>query len=258
MLEQAVILCAGKGTRLGNLTESLPKPMLPVRGPNGAEPLLSAIVRKLKSASFHDIVLVVGYRSQMITDFFGGFEGIRFVHQTKLAGTAAALELTVELLHEQFLLTYGDLAIDEADYRGIRAAAISDGGNWAALDHRQRPVGAADVEGDRIVRIVEKPDTCSTLWNTSGLFVLTREAATLASATTQSRRGEREIAQLLQIWIDRRKDLKPYYLTCRSLDIGAPERYETLRSGGQGVAGSCATSSSGDRTSDCHGLSTPL
>lgn len=228
MLEQAVVLCAGRGKRLGSLTDSLPKSMLPVPGLKGAEPLLASIIRKLQAASFKEILLVVGYRSDIIIDRFRRVAGIRFAHQRDPNGTAAALEAALPLLQPQFLLTYGDLIIDEREYRGIRTAAIRDGGDWAAVNRSERPVGAAYITDNRITRIIEKPETCSTPWNTSGLFVLTREAAELSSATTPSVRGERELAGMLQLWIDRGNDLKPYFLTSKSIDIGTSARYNEL------------------------------
>jgi NDP-sugar pyrophosphorylase family protein len=211
---------------LGSLTDQLPKPMLPITGPYGKEPLLKSIIRKLRAASFEDVVLVVGYRSEVITDYFQGAEGIRFVRQDRPLGTAAALEVALPLLEPYFFLTYGDLVVDENEYRGIRSTAQREGGSWAAVDRREQPVGAVYIENGRIVRMIEKPQTCTTNWNAPGLFVLTGEAAALSSATAPSVRGERELAQMLQMWIDQGNELHPFYVTSDPIDIGVLERYK--------------------------------
>lgn len=202
--------------------------MLPIKGPHGMEPLLMSIVRKLRAAAFEDIVLVIGYRSGAITDFFRGTEGIRFVHQDEPSGTAAALEAALPLLEQRFFLTYGDLVVDENEYLGVQAAAELENANWAAVDRRERPIGAVYIENGRIVRVVEKPDGCSTPWNAPGLFVLTRSAAELSRTTTPSIRGERELAQMLQIWIDQGNELHPFFLATKPIDIGVLDRYLAL------------------------------
>ena len=61
-MKKAVILAAGRGTRMGALTEDLPKPMLPVRG----RPLLERNLDRLRQAGFDEAFLVIGYRGEMI------------------------------------------------------------------------------------------------------------------------------------------------------------------------------------------------
>jgi NDP-sugar pyrophosphorylase family protein len=65
---KAVILAAGKGTRMGDLTKDIPKPMLQVDG----KPVLEHIVEGLRDeAKIHDLFIIIGWQGQVIRDYFG-------------------------------------------------------------------------------------------------------------------------------------------------------------------------------------------
>ena len=66
-IEKAVILAAGRGTRMRELTAELPKPMIEVHG----KPVLQHIVEGLRDAGIRDCLIVVGYRADAVQDFFG-------------------------------------------------------------------------------------------------------------------------------------------------------------------------------------------
>src|SRR5260370_42367784 len=67
-IEKALILAAGRGTRMRELTAGLPKPMIKERG----KPVLQHIVEGLHDAGIRDCLIVVGYRAHAVQDFFGG------------------------------------------------------------------------------------------------------------------------------------------------------------------------------------------
>lgn len=103
---QAVILAAGRGTRMVELTESVPKPMLDV----GGKPLLEYKLEAMPD-EIDEIVLIVGYLGNVIQKHFGsGFAGkrIHYIEQEKLDGTAGALWKAKDLLHGRFLVLMGD------------------------------------------------------------------------------------------------------------------------------------------------------
>ena len=64
---QAVILAGGLGTRLGDLTISVPKIMLTFDG----KPFLHHVIRLLKDQSINDLVICIGYLGEQVKDFFG-------------------------------------------------------------------------------------------------------------------------------------------------------------------------------------------
>ena len=64
---KAVILAAGKGTRLGKITKNFPKAMIKIKG----KPILQIIIENLKKYKIREIILVVNYNKEKIIDYFG-------------------------------------------------------------------------------------------------------------------------------------------------------------------------------------------
>jgi NDP-sugar pyrophosphorylase family protein len=97
----AVVLCAGKGTRMLPLTEHHPKPLQEVLGKNLIEWKLEALPSEVA-----DVILVIGHQGEQIQNFFGDEwkdKTIRYVVQKELNGTAGALLAAKPLLGERFL-----------------------------------------------------------------------------------------------------------------------------------------------------------
>ena len=63
---KTVILCGGEGTRLKELTEGIPKPLVEI----GGKPILWHIMKIYSSFGFNDFVLCLGYKGEMIEDYF--------------------------------------------------------------------------------------------------------------------------------------------------------------------------------------------
>ena len=115
----AIILAAGRGTRMGALTESIPKPMLEVCGKNLITWKLEALPEEIT-----EIVIVVGYMREQIIECFGtswNNKKIAYVIQENLTGTGGALELCKELLmyEERFLVLMGDDIYDPIDLKKL-------------------------------------------------------------------------------------------------------------------------------------------
>src|SRR5437868_1143347 len=92
-ITKAVILAAGRGTRMRELTANLPKPMIPVRG----QPVLRHIVDGLSRAGVRDFLIIVGYRADIVQEYFGdgAKAGVRisYVTQTVQDGTGRVVDL---------------------------------------------------------------------------------------------------------------------------------------------------------------------
>src|SRR5215831_2155700 len=115
---KAVILAAGKGTRMKGLTDEVPKPMLKVRG----QPILEHILRGILSAGVQDTFIVTGHRAEVIERHFGDGSrwGTRIAYgrQAVLDGTGKAPEVAREFLGTSpFILTYGDILVKPETYR---------------------------------------------------------------------------------------------------------------------------------------------
>src|SRR5581483_5528822 len=114
-LDGAVILAAGRGTRMGELTREMPKPMLPVQG----KPLLEHIVGRLAAAGIMRFFVVVGYHHELIEDHCRNSRfALEFRRQGPVngAGSAARME-EVFVGGKPCLLTYGDILGDPEGYR---------------------------------------------------------------------------------------------------------------------------------------------
>jgi NDP-sugar pyrophosphorylase family protein len=124
---QAVILAAGRGTRMVELTESVPKPMLDV----GGKPLLEYKFEALPD-EVDEVIIIVGYLGSVIQTHFGsGYAGKRilYVEQKDLNGTAGALWDARNILHDRFLVMMGDDIYTHEDME----ACVAEGDVWRLL-----------------------------------------------------------------------------------------------------------------------------
>ncbi len=112
---QAVILAAGRGTRMEELTTAVPKPMLVVDGRTLIEHKLDALPDEIQ-----EVVLIIGHLSDVIkTRYQGSYRGrtLTYVEQTELNGTAGALWAAQSVLKDRFLVLNGDDIFDSEDLK---------------------------------------------------------------------------------------------------------------------------------------------
>ncbi|MGR4931058.1 HAD-IIIA family hydrolase [Bradyrhizobium sp. CAR08] len=113
MLKQAVILVGGLGTRLGDRTRFVPKPLLDV----GSRPFLDYLLDELsRYSTIKEILLLAGHRAESVVE---GYHGKRWrgasltvISEPSSCGTGGALKHAASRLHEQFLLLNGDSYFD--------------------------------------------------------------------------------------------------------------------------------------------------
>ena len=95
---KCIILAAGFGTRMGELTKKVPKPMLLIKN----KPKLAWTIGMLPE-SIDEVILVVGYLKEKIIDYFGDFYGgkkIKYLEQKELNGSAGAIALAEKFIDE--------------------------------------------------------------------------------------------------------------------------------------------------------------
>jgi len=119
-INQAVILAAGRGTRMRELTAVVPKPMIEVRG----KPVLQYIIEGLRDAGIHEVLIVIGYRADAVRDFFGDGSrnkvAIQYAMQTVQDGTGRVLDLARGFVAGcPFVLSYGDILVDPPNYKRL-------------------------------------------------------------------------------------------------------------------------------------------
>jgi mannose-1-phosphate guanylyltransferase len=171
------ILAAGEGSRLRPLTDTIPKPMVPLAG----RPILEHAVEALARHGVRDLIVNLHHKPDVIRTYFG--DGSRFGMRIQysfepvLLGTAGALTPWADFLDETFFLVYGDnLSTCDltklAAFHRARAARATIALFWRE-DPRQS--GIADLESDgRVRRFVEKPaaDEVFSHWVNAGILVL--------------------------------------------------------------------------------------
>jgi len=124
---QVVILAGGLGTRLGALTATLPKALVPVNG----TPFLAHVFALLKEHGLEDILLLHGHHGRQLEEAFGdgSAHGVHLTYRhdgPKLLGTGGSLRNAIELLESEFFVLYGDTFLD-IEYGAVEHAFRSSG-----------------------------------------------------------------------------------------------------------------------------------
>ncbi len=234
---KAVILAAGKGTRMKHLTADQPKPMVDI----GKERILERIVNKMIESGIREFVVVTGYFANIIEDHFQDGQEfgihIEYVRQPVQDGTGAALRLTKEAVgDEAFLMTFGDIITSLDNYsRIIDDYRCEPADIVLGVNPIEDPCkGAAvyfDPETRRIDQIIEKPPkgTSESNWNNSGLFVFKPSIFPYLDRLELSPRGEYELTDGIRMAIEDGKTVRAMQLGGFWGDIGTPEDIERLR-----------------------------
>lgn len=218
----AVILAAGRGTRMGTFTDHCPKPMLPIAG----RPKLAYTIERLPD-EVDEVIIVVGYLGGVIRDFFGEtFAGkrIRYVEQSILNGSGGALSLVQEMVGERFLVLNGDDLYHRDDL--IRML----GHDLAFLACEREDADRFGVletdEAGRLVAIIERPHGPEyTLVNT-GAYMLNHDFFTYPLVPISE--TEYGLPQTLMQMRDRHEIVVEQ--TTHWLPIGTPEDLKTAES----------------------------
>lgn len=234
MIEKAVLLAAGRGTRLGALTEATPKPLLAV----GGRPIIVRILDGLVRAGISDVLIVTGYLGEEIEYELGnGAESglrVQYARQEHLEGTARALALARDFIgSDAFFAGWGDIVVRPENYRRIvRAANLADA--VVAVNEVDDPTDGAAVyvrEDGTVERIVEKParGTSSTRWNQAGLFVFGPQIWSAIDALQPSPRGEYELTEAVAALVASGLRVAATPIEGPWFDIGTPESLAAAR-----------------------------
>jgi NDP-sugar pyrophosphorylase family protein len=230
---KALILAAGKGTRISHVAGGSPKPMLPI----GERPLLERLIGWLRESGITSVAINLHHLPEVIPAYFGNgaAHGVSLTYsfEPELLGTAGAAKALAAFLDERFVVVYGDI-FTNCDLRRIIDAhqlPRADGHSLLtmAVYRVTNPTECGLVElatDGRIVRFIEKPpveDVFTDLANT-GLLVCEPQILNLIPAKTV---------------YDFSRDLIPYLLNTGApiygvelqaheflIDIGTPAGYE--------------------------------
>lgn len=220
---QAVILAAGKGSRLHPITNSRSKPMLPILG----KPIVGRVMENLVACGLNDFILVVSPEDREIREHFQDEStldvNLRFVDQPIQLGTAHALMQAAPLLSEDFVLAACDTLVSEDDIQRLLT-------KWSALPDLQGllsltriplaeapKTGIVTLQEDRVTNIVEKPSPDQALTDISSLpvYCFSPHLLDFLSQVKLSSRGEYELQDALQMMITQGGDVRSLFFQSR-------------------------------------------
>ena len=245
---KAVILAAGKGTRMGALTDELPKPMLPVEG----RPILEHILTGLREAGIQEFCLITGWKAEVIESHFGDGSAfgvqINYVRQEVQDGTGKAPELAKVFVGEApFLLTYGDILVKLETYRQMLARwddselsglvtvtgseDVTKGGlfffdNEFFLQHLVEKPSAAKLEELRTAGWLKSGEPA---WYNAGIYCFTPSLFQYTAQLAKSPRGEYELTDALTAMLAEDHAMAGLAIEGRWVDVRDPDVLQALQ-----------------------------
>lgn len=217
---KAIIMAAGKGTRMLPLTENTPKVLIEING----KPFLYYVINNLKKAGFTDLGIIVGYKKEKIAEFLKK-NNIKatLIEQKEQKGTGHALMQVKEFCkNENFISLGGDNLWSVNDFKAV---AKEDNNVYVAGIHSAHPEKYGVLIKDKnnvLIEIKEKPKQfVGDIINTA-LYKFTPEIFRALEKVKESERGEYELPDAINLLAKKGKvkvtELKDYWL-----DLGCKE-----------------------------------
>jgi dTDP-glucose pyrophosphorylase len=227
-IDQAVLLAAGKGTRMRELTADLPKPMIAVRG----QPILRHIIEGLRGVGVRRFLIVVGYRAEVVRDYFGDGSRdqieIEYATQVVQDGTGRVVELAREFAgNAAFVLGYGDILVDPRNYQKL--VDLDDKVEAIISVKRNEDVskGGAVFVNERMeltdLREKPKPDEPTSPWYNAGLYAFRPSIFEFIAKLQPSPRGEYELTDAIRDLAQSGKTVQALELAGEWADVRDPE-----------------------------------
>ena len=242
---KAVILAAGKGTRMRELTNELPKPMLRHQG----KPILEHIVAGILAAGIREIFIVTGWRAEVVENHFGNGSKwnarIAFGRQVVQDGTGKAPELAKDFIGDSpFLLTYGDILVPpetypqmlrrfgEGDFAGVITVTRGEDVTKGGLNFFD--------EQFCLKRLVEKPSPeqleqlrrdgwlkpNAPVWYNAGIYIFRPSLFDFTARLQKSPRGEYELTDAISAMVAAGQKLAGLEIQGRWVDVRDPESWK--------------------------------
>lgn len=218
-----IIMAGGLGTRLKDLTEEIPKPMLKV----GQDPILHHIINNFKQYGYNDILMSLNYKGEIIENYFqdGAAYGvkIKYIRENKRLGTAGGIKLGKEYLNKPFFVINGDIFTNlnvesMMKFHKENRFDITIGVRKYSF---QIPYGVINTSGKVVKSIKEKPSIDYLI--SAGVYCLNPNVLEYIPKNTYF-----EITDLINICIEKglrvgRYEIKEYWM-----DIGRIEDYNQV------------------------------
>jgi len=195
MIKNALILAAGKGTRMWPLSENTPKPLLPL----GGLPIIERQIQELITVGVKELYILIGYRMKEISDYLDDAKldiNITYIIQEKQNGTGHAVNQAKGKIDGDFYCLNGDLLIDAGNLKKL-------GGNKGKLTMMVTKVpdgsnfGVVESKNGHLISIIEKGVDGENMIN-AGIFLFNDEIFAAIDGTEKSIRDEYELTDALE------------------------------------------------------------
>ena len=192
---KCVILAAGEGKRMHPLTFSRPKVMLAIAN----KPILEWNLLNAKKAGLKEFFFVVGYKSEMVRDYFGNGKKwnvkIDYVNQGKPRGTGHAIGM-VEKFVDNFIVLCGDTIFGVNDIKKIMQKKSCIG--IVEVKYPEE-YGIVEIKDNKLVKIYEKMDEPFSNVINGGIYHFDKKIFDYIKKTKKSPRGEYEITDSINM-----------------------------------------------------------
>ena len=234
-ISKAVLLAAGRGTRMRELTAELPKPMIKVRG----KPILLHIVEGLQAAGIKNFLIIVGYHGDAVRSYFG--DGTCFGLQIKYAtqvvqdGTGRVVDLARDFVDQSpFVLSYGDILVDPGSYKAIVDLADDIEAIVSVKQNEDVSKGGAVFVNERMevtdIREKSQPGETTTAWYNAGVYAFRPSIFDWTAKLQPSPRGEYELTDAIRGLAQSGKKVQAFELEGAWADVRDPEVLAQLNS----------------------------
>ena len=223
---KGIILHGGHGTRLRPLTHTGPKQLLPIAN----KPMSQYCVETLIDAGIHEIAFIIGGTgANKVKEFYG--TGVKFgakfhyINQDYPKGIAHAISLCKDFINnEKFVVFLGDNIIQRDISNYISNFQKSNSSASLLLCEVKNPsqFGIAEIQGDKIQKITEKPKNPKSNLAVTGIYFLTPYIFEIIEKLKPSWRNELEISDALQMLIEEEKEIIYEIITDFWKDTGTP------------------------------------
>ena len=207
---KGVVLAGGKGTRLHPLTRITNKHLLPIYD----RPMVTYAVEALVGAGVKELLLVTG--GTHAGEFFRllgdgheyGIERLSYAYQEREGGIAEALGLAERfVVGDRVAVVLADNVFEQSIRPAIASFEKQERGARILLAHIDDPehlrhLGVAELDGDRVVKIVEKPDEPASEYAVTGVYLYDSSVFEVIPTLEPSGRGELEITDVNNWYVE--------------------------------------------------------
>lgn len=228
MIKTAIILVAGRGTRLRPLTDTTPKALIEV----GGEPISKPIVDQFIESGISKVIFIVGYLGDDIRSYYtenkpSGVDYV-FLEQTDLNGTAGALKLARKAVGEdEFIVVFGDSFFAPGSISSVVAHQSRNAFGVVSVHDPER-YGVAVVDGEgNVIEVEEKPVHPKSDLVVGGIYKFSEDVWGHIDRLTLSPRGEYELPDAIKSMIDQGIRISAIQLPYM-IDVGTVEELNRL------------------------------